>query len=122
MKIVSEAIEQVAERINASIKQQDDPASAIIKGVEELWDVSLIKFAYEFTLSSLQRNVTEFAQQGLLRVDRAGIPGEARRYIEELFIKAESEPQRANELVTELERWGLFSEYQDRFFRLFRRK
>jgi hypothetical protein len=55
-------------------------------------------------------------------MDAGGVPQGARDYIEELFEQASRSLSRAPELVTELNRWGLFPEYQDRFFALFRRK
>lgn len=122
MNIVSEPVPAIVENINRQIDRQRDPLAAIIKGVEELWDVSLLKFTYELTQNSVYANVAEFEQRGLLNIDASGIPRDARNYIEELFIKAEHDPAWASELATELRRWGLFYEYQDRFFRLFRRK
>ena len=122
MNIASEPVKVVIEKINQRIDRQHDPLSAIIKGVEELWDVSLLKFTYELTKSSVQSNVAELERSGLLHVDGAGIPRDARNYIEELFEKTKRDLSLANELAVELRRWGLFSEYQDRFFSLFRKR
>jgi hypothetical protein len=49
MNIVSESFNEVLDKINHRIDNQGNPLSAIIKGVEELWDVSLLKFTYELT-------------------------------------------------------------------------
>lgn len=122
MNIVSEPVEAIVEKINRRIDSQRDPLAAIIKGVEEMWDVSLLKFTYELTQSSIYANVAEFERKGLFNMDAAGIPRDARHYIEELFSRAERDPYWASELAAELGRWGLFQEYQDRFFRLFRRR
>ena len=122
MNIVSEPLEAVIEKINQKIDSQRDPLSAIIKGVEELWDVSLLKFTYELTRSSVYRNVAELERSGLLQVDASGVPRDARNYIEELFERTKRDPSVAPELVTELKRWGLFLEYQDRFLSLFKRR
>ncbi len=122
MNIVSEPIRQIMDKINAQIDSQGDPVSAIIKGVEELWDVSLLKFTYELTRRSLYSNIAELERSGLLNIDEAGIPRDARRYIDELFREVKRDLFQAPKLVAELQRWGLFSEYQDRFFSLFRRQ
>lgn len=122
MNIVSEPMKEVVDKLNQRIDSQHDPLSAIIKGVEELWDVSLLKFTYELTTSSVYSNVTELEKRGLLQVDSAGVPRDARNYIEELFEKTRLDPSRAPELVTELRRWGLFHEYQDRFLSLFKKR
>ncbi len=96
--------------------------AAVISGVDELWDVSLLKFIRELTESSLRGNLAEFGSRGLLDVDRAGIPSEARYRIEELFDKVAHGEADPSELKTELDSWGLFPEYEDRFFALFRRR
>ena len=122
MNIVAEPVNEVVDKINRRIDSQRDPLSAIIKGVEDLWDVSLLKFTYELTRSSVYSNVSELERRGLLHMDAAGVPIDARNYIEELFEKTKQDSSRGPELVTELRRWGLFYEYQDRFLSLFRKR
>jgi hypothetical protein len=122
MNIASEPIEAIVEKISRRIESQRDPLTAIIKGVEELWDVSLLKFTYELTRSSVQSNVAELERHGLLNVDAAGVPKDARNCIEELFEKTKRDPSWAPELAAELRRWDLFHEYQDRFLSLFKKR
>ena len=122
MNIVSGPMKEVVDKINQQIDSQRDPLSAIIKGVEELWDVSLLKFTYELTRSSVDSNVAELERSGLLNVDAGGVPRDARNHIEELFEKTKREPSWAPELVAELRRWSLFYEYQDRFLSLFKKR
>lgn len=120
MTIVSETIRQVIGKLNAQIEEEHNPLSTIIKGVEELWDVSLLMFIYHLTRKSIYTNVAEFRSRGLLDIDTSGVPKEARKHIEELFEQVRKNVSRAPELVAELNRWGVFPEYQDRFFTLFR--
>jgi hypothetical protein len=122
MNVVSEPLKQVINKLSSQIEEQSNPLSTIIKGVEELWDVSLLMFIYELTSKSAHTNMTEFNRRGFLDVDAGGVPQGAREYIEELFEKASTNLSRAPELAAELNRWGLFQEYQDRFFSLFRGK
>jgi len=121
MDVVSEPVKQVIDNLSSRIEEQQNPLSTIIKGVEELWDVSLLMFIYELTSKSVRTNMAELNRRGLLDTDASGVPEGARNYIEELFEKANRNLSRAPELVVELNRWGLFQEYQDRFFALFRR-
>ena len=122
MNVVSEPMGQVIGKLSSQIEEGQNPLSTIIKGVEELWDVSLLMFIYELTTRSVGPNVAEFSRRGFLDTDASGVPQGARDYIEELFERASRSLSRAPELVMELNRWGLFPEYQDRFFALFRRK
>jgi len=122
LTIVSDNLLSVVDRLNAEIDKRGDLLAAIIKGEDELWDVSLMKFIYEVTRRSLQDNLAQMGSSGLLNVDAAGIPVDARVRINELFervMRGESEP---GELKDELDRWGLFEEYEDRFFDIFKKK
>jgi len=122
MNIVSGPVNEVVAKINEQIDRQRDNLSAIVKGVEDLWDLSLIKFTFELTRSSVRNNVADLETSGLLDIDRAGVPRDAKNYIDELFEKTKVDPSRAPELVAELKRWGVFHEYQDRFLALFRKR
>lgn len=122
MNIVSERIDAVINKINRLIDDRRDPLTAIIKGVETLWDVSLLKFTFELTTSSVQANVAEMDKRGLLRLDSSGVPQDARNRIEELLEKTKQDLSYSPELVVELRRWGLFHEYQDRFLSLFKKR
>jgi len=120
LNIISDNLLSVVDKLNAEIDKRGDPLTSIIRGADELWDVSLLKFIYEMTRSSLRDNVLEMGSRGLLDIDSGGIPVDARLRIEELFrqvAKGEREPR---ELKEELDRWGLFEEYEDRFFAIFK--
>ena len=122
MNVVSEPVRQVINKLSSQIEEQHNPLSTIIKGVEELWDVSLLMFIYGLTTRSVRTNMAEFNRRGFLDIDASGVPQGARDYIEELFEQVRGNLSRVPELAVELHRWGLFPEYEDRFFALFRRK
>ncbi len=119
MNIVSENMRSVIEKINAKIDEKGDNLSAIIRGEDTLWDVSLLKFIFNLTRRSLGDNVSEMGRRGLLNMDSSGLPLDARMKIEDMFrqvTRGECEPR---ELKDELDRWQVFNEYQDRFLALF---
>ncbi len=122
MNIVSDSVPAVVDKLNTDIDKRGDALVSIIKGKDELWDVSLMKFIYEITRSSVSNNVRDFGSRGLLKLDRRGIPAEARIRIEQLFNRVESGEIEPRELKDELDRWDVFEEYQDRFLGLFRKK
>lgn len=121
LNIVSDSLLSVVDRLNTEIDKRGDPLASIIKGEDEFWDVSLMKFIYEMTMSSLQDNLTQLGSRGLLDVDSGGIPVEARVRIDELFRKVLGGEAEPTELKAELDRWNLFEEYEDRFFNLFKK-
>jgi hypothetical protein len=121
LTIVTDKLDSVVDKINAEIDKRGDPLVTIIKGQDELWDVSLMKFIYEITRSSLRDNLMQLESKGLLNVDAGGVPLEARVRIEEIFRQVSRGEIEPRELRDELGRWDLFDEYQDRFFSIFRR-
>ena len=122
LTIASEKWPLVVDKLNAEIDRTGDPLTSIIKGEDELWDVSLLKFIYEMTRRSLNNNLTQLGAKGLLDTSPDGIPVEARVRIEELFTRTYRGECQPHELENELVQWGVFEEYQDRFFSLFRKR
>ncbi len=121
LNIVSDNLLSVVNKLNEEIDKRGDRLTSIIRGEDEFWDVSLMKFIYEMTRSSLRNNLLQMGSRGLLDIDAGGIPVDARVRIDELFrkvLKGESEP---HELKAELDRWNLFEEYEDRFFNIFKK-
>ena len=119
--IVSDALEVVAGRIADDLNRTDERLAAIIRGVDHLWDISLMRFIYELTASSVSTNVSDLHRQGMLEQDR-GVPRATRARIEEMFAAVKRNDLDPTDLRHELERWGLWDEYQDRFLDLFRRR
>ncbi len=122
LTIVSDNLLSVVNKLNAEIDKRGDPLASIIKGEDELWDVSLMKFIYEMTRRSLRDNVLQMGNRGLLDIDSGGIPLGARVRIEELFSQVSKGEHEPRELKEELDHWGLFEEYEDRFFTIFKRR
>jgi hypothetical protein len=121
MDIVGGVPSEIAHRISTDLDNRNEDMSVVMVGVDELWDVALLKFIYEFTSSSVAGNIQEFQTRGLLdpQPQAGGVPKAAVQAIERLFMEVQ---QGANPemLKRELDRWGLFELYQDRFLGIFR--
>lgn len=122
LTIAADSLLSVVAKLNAEIDKRGDPLMSIIKGEDELWDVSLLKFIYDITRSSIEDNLWQLGRRGLLNIDSSGIPADARARIEELFRRVEAGQGEPRELKEELDRWELFPQYEDRFLALFGRK
>ncbi|MCR4392832.1 MAG: hypothetical protein NUV31_00515 [Dehalococcoidales bacterium] len=122
LNIVSDSLSAVVAKLNEEIDRKGDPLVSIIKGEDLLWDVSILKFIYELTERSVRENFFQLSQRGLLNIDASGVPSDARLRIEGMFQLVERGEIEPADLKTELDRWGVFEEYQDRFFALFKRK
>jgi hypothetical protein len=120
LNIVSERWPAVVNKLNAEIDKKGDPLMSIIKGQDDLWDVSLLKFIYDVSSWSAPSNIAQLGSRGLLGMSHGGIPVGARQVIEEMFGQVARGEIKVYELEAELNRWGAFEEYQDRFFELIR--
>jgi hypothetical protein len=118
LNIVSDNWPVVVDKLNEEIDKKGDPLTSIIKGQDDLWDVSLLKFIYEITSRSIPSNIAQLGSRGLLGMSHGGVPVGARQKIEEMFQQVAMGEIKAYELEQELNRWGAFEEYQDRFFAL----
>ena len=133
MNFVSGPLLRVAEKINKEIDKKGDSLCAIIKGVTDLWDVSLSKFILDTMVRSVYlAQMPDFKRKGFIGInkigqtiiakDRNGIPFTALEEIEKLFKLVERGELEPTKLKEELDNWGLFEQYQDRFFSLFKRR
>jgi hypothetical protein len=121
MEIVAARPEDVAERIKKQIDLQSRPLEAVILGVDELWDVSLMKFIFELTNRSAPGNFRDFQRAGDLELT-AGVPRDARRRIDEMLQQVAAGELDPATLHRQLEAWHVFEEYEDRFFEVLRRR
>ncbi len=122
LEIVGGSMPVVARRIADDLDKREVDSAAVVLGVDDLWDVSLLKFIYDYTGASVASNVGEIQNRGLLDAEPGtDVPRGVIQQIEELFRQVE-EGLDPKHLQQELTRWGLFEHYQDRFLSLFRRR
>ncbi len=131
VRTMPQDIGETAARLEEEQSEADSFLTAIVSGLEELWDVSLMKFIQEYVMESAQENqVPEMESRGYLRRDEEGppqvtrtlegLPIAARDEIEKLFEKVEAGEAPPSELKKELDRWGVYKQYEDRFLELFK--
>jgi hypothetical protein len=99
MNIVSDNLLTVVVKLNEEIDKRSDPLTAIIKGMDEMWDVALIKFIFEMTQRSVDHNARQMSARGLMTMDAKEIPADARARIEGLFIQAQSLSQMTSKKI-----------------------
>ena len=64
--VVHSPLEQVVARLREEVEQSEDELSAIIQGVDEGWEISLLKFASDLIQGSSGSNMGDFRRRGLL--------------------------------------------------------
>lgn len=65
-ELVTDSIEAVRERALAEIRRTGAPARAIIEGVDDTWEISILKFSFEMILRSHEINTFDFRRRGLI--------------------------------------------------------
>lgn len=65
-ELIHDSIEAVRERALKEIRRTGNPSRAIIEGVDDTWEVSILKFSFEMILRSHQINAFDFKRKGLI--------------------------------------------------------
>lgn len=131
---ISAGIEKARAKILDDISEDNDnELNVIIKGVDELWDVSLLKFVQELIIKSAYKSqMPHYSERGFLSMDEngspvvtrnlEGLPLAARDEIEKMFSEVEKGELEPVKLKNELDRWGVYPAYEDRFLNIFKKE
>jgi len=65
-ELVHDSIETVRDRVMADVRQTGDPMLAVMEGVDDAWEVSLLKFAIDMIGKSSDINAFDFKRRGLI--------------------------------------------------------
>jgi len=116
-QVITDSLEAVMERVKQDITSRKDPFAAVIKGVDEPWDVCLVKLFWKVIESSAGSNIRELQERHMF-VMKDGIPLGIREDIEKAFAAAKNDSSLIKPLGKYLQDNAVFDQYQDRFFRL----
>ena len=92
--------------------------NVVIQGVDEMWEVSLLKFMQSYMQRSAPVNFQTFQAHQVNA--KAQIDREQDKYIEDRFYEARGNKTKINDLGRELQNFGRFHEFEDRFYALLR--
>ena len=65
-EVVHSPLPDVVARIQAGMSKADEPLTAIIEGVDDAWEVCLLKFTVDLVQQSTGGNMNDFRRKGLL--------------------------------------------------------
>ena len=108
--VVHDSVETVLDRVREDLKAREDPLSALVRGVDEPWEVCLLKLLFEVVRLSAPGNARD------LRAD----PDGSHHQIDRAFRLAANDKSKLPPLADLLNRLGKFKDYEDRFFALVR--
>ena len=100
------------DRVKEEVNAKDDPLSSILIGVDDPWEVCLMKLMVELVQHSAQGNIQDF-QQHSLDMNRRLVDN-----IDKAFLEASRDATRINALADMLKLNGLWKKNEDRFFAL----
>ena len=65
-EIVHETIDAVRERVLEDIRRSGNPSLAVIEGVDDAWEISILKFSFEMIMRSHEINAFDLKRRGLI--------------------------------------------------------
>jgi len=110
--VVSDHLQNVLDRVEQEVKAQDDPLSAILLGVDDPWEVCLLKLMVELVQHSASANIQDIQKLALSRQKSIS------QQIDQAFLDASRDPSLINDLAEMLKENGLWKQNEDRFFAL----
>jgi hypothetical protein len=63
---VTGALAEVTAKVKDEVARKNDPLAAVVTGVDDGWEVCLLKFALDMVLTSGNENVRDLKHRGLL--------------------------------------------------------
>ncbi|MDF3127745.1 hypothetical protein P0Y35_00915 [Kiritimatiellaeota bacterium B1221] len=114
--IIHESLEVVEGNVLEALSKEKDGFNAVLRGVDQPWEVCLLKLMVDLVEKSMPHHVKEMQGRNLLPNPQLG-----QQEIEEDFAAAQRDHTRIPYLHKKLQQRQVFDLYQDRFFDLVRR-
>ncbi len=111
------SLQELSHRTLNRMSSENAPRTALLQGPDSAWGLSVMKFIVEMSLRSFPVNIRELDEHDYFDPQKR-IQAQARRRIENLFKEAAQNPAALQKLGDTLKEYGLFSDYEDRFFTL----
>ena len=116
-EVVTDSMEAVSERVVKAVAAGGDAFAAVVAGVDEPWDVCLVRLFWLMVQNSSGPNIMEMAKQRMFELQE-GIPVPVRREIEVAFAAASRDRALVPALGKLLKQHDVFEQFEDRFFKL----
>jgi len=120
-QVVGGTLEEILERVKQDVLRKNLPFQAVIKGVDDPWDVCVMQVFFLMAQRSIEPNMREIEAQRV-NESRQTLPAGTREEVERAFKAAERDASLTQSLGKLLQTRGVFDKYQDRFFALMQRR
>ena len=115
--IITGDLKSVAKRVESEAKAKNDPLSAVVIGVDEPWDVCLVKLFWEVIRTSAKTNITDMNNRHLFDSSETA-KARLLTELEKDFLEASKDSALINALGEKLQKHNVFDHFEDRFFSL----
>ncbi len=117
VKVEYSPIKALADRVKSRLEKEDAVQSAVIQGPDTAWQICLMKFIVDECSASFFGNLKDLDQHGFFDTPEK-VSKDQRKEVEGMFAKAKDDRGVVPLLGRKLQSYGLFREYEDRFFKL----
>ena len=114
---ITENIGTVIDRAKKELEEKNDTLTALVVGVDQPWDVSLLKLFSVVTQKSAAHNFKELLSHNLFE-DIKGTPKGIQDQIDKRFLEASKDATKINNLADFLKQYDIFEKHEDRFLSL----
>ena len=112
-------IKALSEHVEKRLVGNETSMSTILQGPDQAWQISLMKFIVDECMASYKINLRELDEHGFFDTPEK-LRQERKKIVEELFRKAREDRSVIPVLDRKLRDFGMFREYEDDFFGLFK--
>lgn len=116
---ISGNVREVAEQAAADAQDDLEKLQGVIIGPDDAWEVSLMHFITQLVQHSLPFHARDIARHGLFDL-QDGVPRAILDEIDDDFSQCTT-LEKARNLGAKLREYGLFQQFEDRFYELYRR-
>jgi len=115
----SEKPDVIGARVKSWVEERGEPLTAVIMGVDDAWEICLLKFVTDLIRKAMPEHVEDLRNRKLLG-NVSGIPRAVLEEIEEDFRRVK-DVSSMKALGAKLRSYGIFEQFEDRFYSLVRR-
>ena len=109
-----------SQQLAQEFDRQGAYSNVLLRGPDKMWELSIMKFIVEITLSSFSSNIQELNERGFFDGGERALQ-QRHREVQALLQRARTDSSLVPVIGKKLKDYGLFEQYQDAFFQLLTR-
>lgn len=118
-QVVTGDLREIAEQAAKDAQDNLHELRGVVIGMDDTWEISLLHFITQLVQRSLPYHARDIASRGMLDL-QDGVPVAVRQEIESEFSSCTT-LEGARNLGAKLRDYGIFEQFEDRFYKLYRR-